>query len=70
MPDARNFGDGLVPVEQPGGVWIVYTFDHGFKTDSIHLTELEALRVVERRGYGNVARVPFGVEIDDAVSRA
>lgn len=42
MPDARNRGNALTPVEDPRGVWMAYYPDgSGF---AIFSTEIDALR--------------------------
>lgn len=50
----------------PEGVWMVGHFDWNWITESVYATEIEALRVVNGRGYGEVHFLPFGVETSDA----
>jgi hypothetical protein len=42
MPDARNYGDGMVPVEQPRGFWLCRYGD--WSGIAAFPTEVEALR--------------------------
>ena len=48
------------------GVWMVGHFDWNWITESVHATEIEALRVINGRGYGEVYFLPFGVPASEA----
>ena len=49
------------------GVWLVYTWDMTIHPESIHATEIDALRAAQSAGYFlNVKLIPFGVDVTDA----
>lgn len=48
------------------GVWMVGHFDWNWIVESVHESELEALRIVNGRGYGEVHFLPFGMDASDA----
>lgn len=52
-----------------GGVWAVTHIDYGDQLDSVHPTEIEALRVVVNRGHGGVIFIRWGEELSDAEAR-
>ena len=54
--------------ESPEGVWVVYYKDNGWHINSIHQTEIEALRSVADLGYGKAAFVPFGADWTSAIA--
>lgn len=47
------------------GVWMVGHFDWNFIVESVYPAEIEALRVINERGYGEVHFLPFGVDASD-----
>ena len=51
------------------GVWMVGHFDWNWITESVHALEIEALRIVNGRGYGEVHFLPFGMETWEASHR-
>lgn len=50
------------------GVWVVGCLDWNWIVESVHPTELEALRIINGRGYGEAFFVPFGTEIAEAAA--
>lgn len=48
------------------GVWMVGSYDLNWITESVHESELEALRVINGRGYGSVHFLPFGADASEA----
>jgi hypothetical protein len=47
------------------GAWFVFGYDYGEYPIALFGTEVEALRVVENQGYGNVVFWPFGKTWDE-----
>lgn len=47
------------------GVWAVVDFDYGESITEVHPTEVDALRVLNGRGYGRVVFVPWGKTLGD-----
>ena len=50
------------------GVWVVWDRDYYVFVSSVHVTELEALRVINEQGYGKVSFVPFGADINEVLT--
>lgn len=50
--------------QHSGGVWAVIDRDYGESITAVYPTELEALRVINERGYGRVGFVSFGQTLD------
>lgn len=49
------------------GVWLVYTWDMTIHPETIHATEIEALRAAQSAGYyQEVKFIPFGVDVREA----
>lgn len=42
------------------GVWVIIDSDYGENITSVYATELDALRVLNGRGYGRVAFLEYG----------
>ena len=54
------------PVHFPAkGVWAVVDIDYGESITEVYPVEVEALRAINRRGYGRVRFVPFGISLVD-----
>jgi len=50
---------------ESGGVWAIVDTDYGDSITSVHETELDALRVLNGRGYGRVLFIEFGSTLAD-----
>ena len=48
---------------EQAGVWVVGHFDWNWIAEKIYDSEIDALREVNARGYGEVRFIPFGAEI-------
>lgn len=58
---------GCAEITPERGVWVVYYHDAGPVVESVHATELEALRQVNDGTGKRVAFVPFGSEVREVL---
>ena len=54
-------------VISPPHVWVVYHWDNGYRTLSIHLTAEEAAQVAAKTGYAHAGKWPLGMDLDEAI---
>lgn len=70
VPTCSTCGGPAVPggeATPERGVWVVYQHDHGPQVESVHATELEALREINDAAGKRATFVPFGSEIREAL---
>ena len=53
----------------PGSVWAVVDRDHSESITSVHRTEIDALRVLNGRGFGRVVELPYGKTLEELVAQ-
>lgn len=51
--------------EKKKGAWFVFSYDHSAYPIALYEDEIDALRWVERNGYGHVKFWEFGTEWSD-----
>lgn len=49
--------------DSAGGVWAVIDSDYGENITAVYPSELDALRVLNGRGYGRVAFIEWGNDV-------
>lgn len=54
-------------IERGRGVWVVYYHDQGPHVESVHASELEALRQVNDGAGKHAVFVPFGAEVREVL---
>lgn len=52
------------PPTLAGGVWAILDHDYGESITAVYPTELEALRVINERGYGRVQAIGWGRDVN------
>lgn len=48
------------------GVWVSHSWDMGPTEVRPHASEIDALRLINEQGWGEVVFVPFGKSVDEA----
>ncbi|MFW5898893.1 MAG: hypothetical protein ACOCUN_00335 [Jiangellaceae bacterium] len=67
QPEHRHDGTGCPWCPPERGVWVVYRHDPGPQVESVHATEVEALRQINDGTGLLVAFVPFGAGVREVL---